>query len=409
MKLVYEVPYYPQYYFPIADVRTELLVPTDTVTHSPSRGDARHFTVATGRTSAVDAASRIPGLTGRGASRPRTVRLRRDAVVRGGRGDLRPPAEPDDAYRRARQLASRPGGRGRRHDRRLAPAAAVVRDRPPDPLLPAQGRRPHGPPRAHVLRERLPVQGRRARTGRCGSVGSSTRTSRGRIPRRCRRARRSRGWSASTTSGSTSSSTASSPNARRRSSRRARPRTVSPDRARRPARPSSLVPMLVEHPRARTRRDPSSVRVHRHVVCARKEAPARDDSVEIRSDGQPAARDPHQPREVPVVHAPQPHRRRRSRGDQEGHQGGPRRGRRDRRDRGRQRVHPLRTHAAGRPHRRRARRLPAVPRLRVARRQGRQGHPGGAAPLGALGRQGPLLGDPVEVPQRGRGPHDRRP
>ncbi|MGZ6951553.1 MAG: DUF427 domain-containing protein [Acidimicrobiia bacterium] len=60
VKLVYEVPYYPQYYFPIADVRTELLEPTATVTHSPSRGDASHFTVVTPRGRAVDAARRYP-------------------------------------------------------------------------------------------------------------------------------------------------------------------------------------------------------------------------------------------------------------------------------------------------------------------------------------------------------------
>jgi uncharacterized protein (DUF427 family) len=34
-RLVWEVPYYPAYYFPIADVRTDLLVATATVTHSP--------------------------------------------------------------------------------------------------------------------------------------------------------------------------------------------------------------------------------------------------------------------------------------------------------------------------------------------------------------------------------------
>jgi len=37
-RLVWEVPYYPTYYFPVEDVRAELLVPTATVTHSPSRG-----------------------------------------------------------------------------------------------------------------------------------------------------------------------------------------------------------------------------------------------------------------------------------------------------------------------------------------------------------------------------------
>ena len=41
---------------PITDVRTELLTPSDTVTHSPSRGDASHFTVTTTRARAVDAA-----------------------------------------------------------------------------------------------------------------------------------------------------------------------------------------------------------------------------------------------------------------------------------------------------------------------------------------------------------------
>jgi uncharacterized protein (DUF427 family) len=53
--LVWEVPYYPAYYIPSADVRAGL-VPSDTVTHSPSRGEAQHFTVKTSTTEAVDAA-----------------------------------------------------------------------------------------------------------------------------------------------------------------------------------------------------------------------------------------------------------------------------------------------------------------------------------------------------------------
>jgi uncharacterized protein (DUF427 family) len=56
VSLVWEVPYFPQYYVPLADVRTELLAPTGTVTHSPSRGDASHFTVTPSRARAVDAA-----------------------------------------------------------------------------------------------------------------------------------------------------------------------------------------------------------------------------------------------------------------------------------------------------------------------------------------------------------------
>ncbi len=54
--LVWEVPYYPAYYVPVADVRMDLLVPTDTVTHSPSRGDARHFTVKVDDVERKDAA-----------------------------------------------------------------------------------------------------------------------------------------------------------------------------------------------------------------------------------------------------------------------------------------------------------------------------------------------------------------
>jgi uncharacterized protein (DUF427 family) len=53
---VWEVPYYPAYYFPRADVRTDLLVPTSTTKHSPSRGEASYFTVKAGDQERVDAA-----------------------------------------------------------------------------------------------------------------------------------------------------------------------------------------------------------------------------------------------------------------------------------------------------------------------------------------------------------------
>jgi uncharacterized protein (DUF427 family) len=55
-RLVWENPAYPAYYFPASDVRMDLLVPTTTVTHSPSRGDARHFTVKVDDSERVDAA-----------------------------------------------------------------------------------------------------------------------------------------------------------------------------------------------------------------------------------------------------------------------------------------------------------------------------------------------------------------
>jgi len=53
---VWEGPAYPQYYFPVADVRFDLLAPSANVTHSPSRGDARHFTIKVDDTERVDAA-----------------------------------------------------------------------------------------------------------------------------------------------------------------------------------------------------------------------------------------------------------------------------------------------------------------------------------------------------------------
>jgi uncharacterized protein (DUF427 family) len=43
--LVWEVPYYPMYYFPVSDVRTDLLQLEDGVGHSPSRGDGQRFSV----------------------------------------------------------------------------------------------------------------------------------------------------------------------------------------------------------------------------------------------------------------------------------------------------------------------------------------------------------------------------
>lgn len=43
--LVWEVPYYPTYYFPESDVRTDLLVDTGETHRSPSRGEAAQYTV----------------------------------------------------------------------------------------------------------------------------------------------------------------------------------------------------------------------------------------------------------------------------------------------------------------------------------------------------------------------------
>lgn len=46
--LVWEVPYYPTYYFPAADVRTEFLVETGETRNSPSRGEATQYVVKAG-------------------------------------------------------------------------------------------------------------------------------------------------------------------------------------------------------------------------------------------------------------------------------------------------------------------------------------------------------------------------
>jgi uncharacterized protein (DUF427 family) len=55
-KYVWEKPYYPAYYFPRGDVRTDLLIPTGETYASPSRGTATVYTVKAGDVEAVDAA-----------------------------------------------------------------------------------------------------------------------------------------------------------------------------------------------------------------------------------------------------------------------------------------------------------------------------------------------------------------
>jgi len=57
--LVWEKPYYPVYYFPVADVDSSLLVESGS-SRSPSRGPAIRYTIATGGRSAPGAAYRHP-------------------------------------------------------------------------------------------------------------------------------------------------------------------------------------------------------------------------------------------------------------------------------------------------------------------------------------------------------------
>ncbi|MBE1496475.1 uncharacterized protein (DUF427 family) [Amycolatopsis lexingtonensis] len=58
--LVWEVPYYPTYYFPRADVVSGVFTPSGRTTHSPSRGDGVLSTIKVGRAEAVDAALEHP-------------------------------------------------------------------------------------------------------------------------------------------------------------------------------------------------------------------------------------------------------------------------------------------------------------------------------------------------------------
>ncbi|GAA4547114.1 DUF427 domain-containing protein [Amycolatopsis samaneae] len=58
--LVWEVPYYPTYYFPRADVVPTALTPTGNTVRSPSRGEGVLSTIRAGGAEAVDAALEYP-------------------------------------------------------------------------------------------------------------------------------------------------------------------------------------------------------------------------------------------------------------------------------------------------------------------------------------------------------------
>ncbi|WP_326951409.1 DUF427 domain-containing protein [Amycolatopsis sp. NBC_01307] len=58
--LVWEVPYYPTYYFPRADVESGLLTPSGRTSHSPSRGEGVLSTIKVAGSEAVDGALEYP-------------------------------------------------------------------------------------------------------------------------------------------------------------------------------------------------------------------------------------------------------------------------------------------------------------------------------------------------------------
>ena len=102
--LVWEAPYYPTYYFPLADVRAELLETDGPARHSPSRGDGRTFTVRAGAQEAPRAAVRyehspIEELRG-------LIRLDWDAMDAWFEEDEQVFTHPRDPYTRIDILAS---------------------------------------------------------------------------------------------------------------------------------------------------------------------------------------------------------------------------------------------------------------------------------------------------------------
>ena len=161
---VWENPSYPAYYIPVADVRMDLLDPTATVTHSPSRGDAATFTVRVDGDERIDAAWQY---------RESPIEELRDHV-RFDWGAMDAWFEEDEeVFTHARSPYTRidilPTSRLVRVEAggvvlAESPARArAARDRPRAALVSPAGRRAHGPPRPDGSCESLPVQGPSAR------------------------------------------------------------------------------------------------------------------------------------------------------------------------------------------------------------------------------------------------------
>ena len=62
-KLVWEVPHYPAYYFPMADVSMNCLIESDRTERSSTRGEARYFNVRSGSRLVENAAVALPTIT----------------------------------------------------------------------------------------------------------------------------------------------------------------------------------------------------------------------------------------------------------------------------------------------------------------------------------------------------------
>jgi uncharacterized protein (DUF427 family) len=102
--LVWEVPYYPAYYFPLSDVRAELIDEGQAASHSPSRGDSAVRTVVVGAGRAPGAAqvyesSALEEIRG-------TVRLQWDQMEAWFEEDEEVYTHPRNPYTRVDILAS---------------------------------------------------------------------------------------------------------------------------------------------------------------------------------------------------------------------------------------------------------------------------------------------------------------
>jgi uncharacterized protein (DUF427 family) len=150
--LVWEVPYYPTYYFPEGDVRAELVADGGVDLHSPSRGDAKTLSVLTAGSRAVGAAARyedspIEELRG-------TIRLQWDAMEAWFEEDEQVYTHPRNPYTRVDILASSRNVRVLLDDLVLADSSS------PRLLFETGIRTRHYLPRTHVrmdLLERSPT------------------------------------------------------------------------------------------------------------------------------------------------------------------------------------------------------------------------------------------------------------
>ena len=189
-RLVWEVPYYPAYYFPVEDVRTGLLVSTAD----------RHPLPEPWRRPALHGQGWGPGRRGRGpalcrlADRPScatSIRLEWDAMDGWFEEDEEVYTHPRDPYTRVDILAELPprAGRGRRGGAgRVDQRPGAVRDRPAAPLVPPQDRPPHGPAGARPAGSPTAPTRARPSTGRSGSADHLSRIWPGPTARPCPRA-----------------------------------------------------------------------------------------------------------------------------------------------------------------------------------------------------------------------------